>query len=904
MWSQVVSWMEGVTRRRRVEADMRDEMAFHLESRAAHWREQGLSAADALRRARAEFGAVERYKEEGRQARGLRWLDELRGDLRYALGTLRAAPLFTAVSVAILAIGIGANTAVFSVVEAVLVRRLPVADPDALRQLAWVEPANRQWRMRYDGSTRPGTDGTRLMTSFAWPVYTQLRDRTTAFSSLFLFATRDVNIDAAGRAQKAQALVVSGTFVDGLGVTAVVGRGVGPDDDRVDATPVVMLSHRLWQTAFGGDPRVLGRTVRVNATPAVVIGVAGPVFEGLQPGQPFDVMLPLASMAAVVEGTERPLDERRWAYGLMGRLRRGVDDAHATAETDALFRGAIPDEYARAERPPRLLLQPGGQGLDRLRLAYARPLYLLAAIMAVVLCIACANVAGLLLMRSAVRQREMAMRLALGAGRARLIRQLLTESVVLAVLGAAAGLLLAFIVRGSLLPALNRDEVPIELSLGLSPWVLGFSMVACLVVGLACGLLPALRATPAAATLTLGRVASAGRAGASRLFAGRTLIAVQVALSLVLVVGAALFIRSLLNLRSQALGFRADHLLLFRMDATTAGYEDRRLLDFYEQVLERVSALPGVEAAAFSRWGLLEGGSTRDGIRVPDAPSGKDDVGVHVHYVSPGFFATMGIPLLAGRDLSAQDRETAPRVAVINEALARQIASAAPDAVGRRFLFEAPDKPVEIVGLVADARFASLRDRAPATMYLPYRQYRQHRMSFAARVNGEPTAITEAVRRAVAGIDADVPLFGIRTQVEQLDVAVRTERVFAWLASGFGLLALILACLGIYGTLGYAVARRWPEIGLRMALGATRRDVVSLILRESLAPVLVGATVGVGLALASTRVVQSQLFEVGPRDPVTLFIATIALLAAALLAAWLPSRRAANVDPVRALRAE
>jgi predicted permease len=904
MWSQIVSWLEGVTRRRRVEQDMRDEMAFHLETRTAHWRAQGLSAADARRRARLEFGAVERYKEEGRQARGLRWLDALRADLRYAARTLRASPVFTLVVVSILAVGIGANTAIFSVVEAVLVRRLPVADPDALRQLAWVEPANRQWQMRYDGSTRPGTDGTRLMTSFAWPVYTQLRDRTTTFSSLFLFATRDVNLDAAGRAQQAQALVVSGTFVDGLGVTPVVGRGIGPDDDRVDATPVVMLSHRLWQTAFGGDPRVLGRTFRVNATPAVVIGVAGPVFEGLQPGQPFDVMLPLASMAAIVEGTERPLDERRWAYGVMGRLRPGVDDTRATAETDALFRAAIPGEYARAAQPPRLLLQPGGQGLDRLRLAYARPLYLLAAIMAVVLCIACANVAGLLLMRTAARQREIAMRLALGAGRARLIRQLLTESVVLAALGAAAGLLLAFVVRGSLLPALNRDEVPIELSLGLSPWVLGFSIVACLVVGLACGILPALRATPTAATLTVGRIVSAGAAGAPRLFAGRTLIAVQVALSLVLVVGAALFIRSLLNLRSQALGFRADHLLLFRMDATTAGYEDRRLLDFYEQVLERVSALPGVQAAAFSRWGLLEGGSTRDGIRVPDAPSGNADVGVHVHYVSPGFFATMGIPMLAGRDLSAQDREPSPRVAVINEALARQIAPAAPDAIGRRFLFEAPDKPVEIVGLVADARFASLRDRAPATMYLPYRQYRQHRMSFAARVNGEPTAITEAVRRAVAGVGADVPLFGIRTQVEQLAVAVRTERVFAWLASGFGLLALILACLGIYGTLGYAVARRWPEIGVRMALGATRRDVVSLILQESLAPVLVGAAVGVALALASTRVVQSQLFEVGPRDPVTLVIATIALLAAALLAAWLPSRRAAGVDPVRALRAE
>ena len=898
------SWLKAVFGRRRLERDMAAEMAFHLQARADHWIAQGLSPAEAARRAKLEFGAVDAYKDDCRQARGLRWLDELRGDLTYAARTLRAAPVFTLVAVSILAVGIGANTAIFSVVEAVLVRQLPVADPGALRQLAWVEPPNREWQMRYDGSTRPTADGGRVMTSFAWPTYTQLRDRTTTFSSLFLFATRAINLDTSGRAQQAQALVVSGTFADGLGVPPLIGRGIRPEDDRVDATPVVVLSHRLWQTAFGGDSRVVGRTIRVNATPAVVVGVAGPMFEGVQLGQPFDVMLPLASAAASVEGSERPLDERRWAFGVMGRLRPGVDDARATAETDAVFRTAIPAEYARDAHPPRLVLQPGGQGLDRLRVAYARPLYVLTAVMAVVLCIACANVAGLLLMRTAARQREMAMRLALGAGRARLIRQLLTESVVLAALGGAVGLGLAYVVRGGLLPAINRDELPIELSLGSSPWMLAFSMATCLIVGLACGILPALRATPAGATSTLGRVVSARQSGAPRLFAGRTLIAVQVALSLVLVVGAALFIRSLVNLRSQALGFRADHVLLFRMDATTAGYADGRLLDFYEQVLERVSALPGVETAAFSRWGLLEGGATRDGIRVPGAPAGQADIGVHVHYVSPGFFATMGIPLLAGRDVSAQDRETSPRIAVINEALARLIAGSGPAAVGRPFLFESPDKPVEVVGLVGDARFASLRDRTPPTMYLPYRQYRQHRMSFAARVSGEPTALTESVRQAVAGVDGNVPLFGVRTQVEQIDVAVRQERVFAWLASGFGVLALTLACLGIYGTLGYGVARRWPEIGVRVALGATRRDVVSLILRESLTPVLVGATAGVGLALATTRVVQSELFEVAPRDPMTLVTATGTLVLAAAIAAWLPARRAASVDPTTALRAD
>jgi predicted permease len=902
--SRLRSWLGGLLDRRRVERDMADEMAFHLQARTDHWVAQGLAPVEAARRARLEFGPVERYQEESRQARGLRLVDELRGDLVYAARTLRAAPVFTAVAVAILAIAIGANTAVFSVVEAVMVRQLPVVRPGELRQLAWVEPADRDWQMRYDGSARPGPDGGRLMTSFSWPVYTQLREHTTAFSSLFVAVTREVNLDANGRAQRAQALVVSGDFMDGIGTPPAIGRGLGPDDDRRDAAPIAVLSHRLWRSAFGGDPRVLGRTVRINATPAVVVGVAPPTFEGLQPGEPFDVMVPVTSFAAATEGQDGPLGERRWAFGVMGRLRPGVDEARALAETDALFRRAVPPDFLQGTRPPRVVLAPGGQGFDRLRLAYARPLYLLTAIMAVVLCIACANVAGLLLMRTAARQRELAMRLALGAGRARLVRQLLTESSVLAALGTAAGIVLAFVVRGSLLPALNSGEAPIELSLGLSPSLVGFSIVVCLLVGLACGILPALRATPAGAALALGRTVGGSRSGAPRLFAGRTLIALQVALSLVLIVGAALFTHSLVKLRSQALGFRADHLLLFRLDARTAGYDGRRLLDFYEGVLERVSALPGVQAAAFSRWGLLEGSTTRDGIRLAGAAPSQEDVSVHVHYVSPGFFATMGIAMLAGRDVSAQDRETSPRVAVVNQALARQIAGDPGAAVGRSFFFEGPDQPVQVVGLVADARFATLRDAAPATMYLPYRQYRQHRMSFAARVVGEPTALTEAVRQAVAGVGADVPLFGVRTQIDQIDVAVRQERVFAWLASGFGLLALVMACLGIYGTLGYGVARRWPEIGLRIALGATRWDVVSLVLRESLAPVLVGAAMGIGLALATTRFVQSQLFGVAPRDPATLLTATIALVAAALLAAWLPSRRASSVDPVTALRCE
>ena len=356
------SWLKGVFGRRRVERDMADEMAFHLQARTDHWVRQGLPAGEAARRARLEFGAVDGYKEDCRQARGLRWVDELRGDLVYAGRALRASPIFTLVAVAILAIAIGANTAIFSVVEAVMLRRLPVVRPDELRQLAWIEPPNTTWQMRYDGSTRTAADGGRVMTSFSWPIYTELRRRTTSFASLFLFASRDVNLDAGGRAQQAQALMVSGSFQEGLGAAPFIGRGIGPADDRVEAPAVVVLSHRLFQRAFGGDPRVVGQAIRVNGTPAIVIGVTQPSFEGLQPGRPFDVMVPVSSFAALIDG-ERPLDERRFAFGVMGRLRTGVDDVRTTAETDALFRAALPRVlHHRRGRPAAVRPVPGRPG--------------------------------------------------------------------------------------------------------------------------------------------------------------------------------------------------------------------------------------------------------------------------------------------------------------------------------------------------------------------------------------------------------------------------------------------------------------------------------------------------------------------------------------------------------------
>jgi predicted permease len=900
------SWLQGLFGRARLERDLADEIAFPLQARTDHWIRAGLPPGEAARRARLEFGGVDRYKEDCRQARGLRWIDELRGDLRYAWRTLGAAPLFTLISVAILALGLGANIAVFSVIEAVMLRMLPVARPQELRELAWVAPEERPYPMSYDGSMRPDGDGGRIATSFPWPIYQHLRERTTTLSAVFGFAPTDLNVDA-GRPQQVPGLLVSGTFLDGLGMTPQIGRGIRPDDDRLGADVVAMVSWRLWQRDLGGDPSILGRHMRVNGSTATIVGVLRPSFEGLEPGRPIDVLLPVATGWPILEGKpDRLSDAHFWGFRMMARVKPGIADEAVRVEAQALLQQALPAEIASAPAPtqPRLVLKPGGQGLDYLRRNYARPLYLLTAIMAGVLLVACANIAGLLLTRAAAREHEITLRLSLGAGRARIVRQLLTESVLLAVLGGLAGAGLAWLVRNSLLPALNQDQDPIEVTLGFSGRVLAFSIALCLAVGLICGLLPALRATRRGARLITGRAIHRGAAGASRIFAGKSLVVIQVAISLVLLVGAGLFTRSLLNLRAQALGFRPDHLLLFQLDASTAGYERVRLADFYQQVLARVAAMPGVTSAGFSRHGLLSGGATRDGIVVPGAPAGQREIHVHVHFVSPDYVRTMGIPLVAGRDVQLQDRETSPRVALVNQALAALLAGQGTP-VGRQVIYGEPgSQPVEIVGLVGDARFSGVRQPAPPTIYVPFRQQRQHRMTYAVRVAGDPTSLVAPIRDAVAAIDPNVPMHAIRTQEEQIDMAFQQERVFAVVASGFGLLALVLACLGIYGTLAYSVTRRSAEIGVRLALGATRASVVRMFLRETLLPMSIGTAVGAAAAVAAGRVVESQLFGVEPGDATTIAATAAALALAALAAAWLPSRRAASIDPAIALRME
>ncbi len=837
-------------------------------------------------------------------ARGVRSIDEVRADVSHAIRKMRTAPAFTFVVVSILAIGIGANVAVFTVIDAVLLRMLPVTRPHELREIAWIERRAANLKVAYSGGMRPLSTNELLATSFAYPVYVHLRDHSTAFADLVLFDRRAIDVRASGRRQRVTGLLASGNFLSGLGVAMAIGRPIAADDDRAGAPAVAVLSVRVLATRIREQPGGAGPDPHRQRPANDRHRCDRPQFRGHRAryaGRRDRAHHDAPRGLRRTAGCPRE-SAGTWRFGVMGRVRPGVGDERVQAETQALVRQAVPASVLGGEPHEglRVAVLPGGQGLDTLRRSYGRPLSLLMAIMAIVLLVACANVAGLLLMRAATRQREMSVRLTLGASRARLIRQLLTESTILAGLGGALGVAIATAASGHLLPMLDRERVP-ELEPGVGPSSLFFSVALCLIVGLLCGLVPALRASRHG--LTSLRSAPGSSAGPSRSAGGQALIAVQVALSLVLLVGAGLFVRTLVNLRSQAIGFRPDHILLFDVDAAASGYEKARLHDFHERVLHRVTAIPGVRAASLSRYALLSGNRTTDTIVIPGAPVGQDEIRVHLHHVSPRHPETMGISLLAGRDFTAQDREGAPRVALANQALA-QLLGGTVGALRRRILYAQPDSGVEIVGIVADARLATLRESAPPTLYLPYRQYPQGRVTFAARVAGAPLAIADQVRRAVQEIDPNVPLLAIRTQEAQIDAVVARERLFAWVASAFAALALGLACLGIYGTLAYSVARRTAEIGLRMALGAGRRQVVSMVIRESLLPVGVGLAFGLVLVASTTRFIQTMLFGLTPHDGPTVALAALGLVSSAFVAAWLPSRRASRIDPMTALRSE
>lgn len=830
-------------------------------------------------------------------------MNALLRDIRHAVRSLRQAPGFVLVVVLTLGLGIGANTAIFSLMDQVLLRPLPVHDPSALVLL--------------DG---PGAFRGRTMNAmtFSYPMYRDFRDRTEVFSGVLARFPLSTTVVWRGASERANGELVSGNYFDVLGVPPALGRVLNAADDRTpDGHPIAVLSHGYWQRRFGGDPGVLNQTITVNGHPLTIVGVSARGFTGIQGGQGADVMVPLM-MKAQMTPTWNDLDSRtsRW-INVMARLKPGVSRTQAEAAMNVIYRQINEQEIANIPGgsesfrkrfvTKHLDVLPGQKGLSDLRREFSTPLIVLMSMVGLVLLIACANVANLLLARTTSRQKEISLRLALGAGRMRIVRQQLVESGLLAVAGTIVGLVFAWWTGGLLLSALPGDPAARNVSADPDVRVTGFAVLLGVTTALIFGLAPALHATRAAVTTALKEDSGRVTGGARQARLRRLLVVGQVGLSMVLLAGAGLFARSLYNLKSIDPGFQVDRLIAFSIDPSVSGYAGQRLTDLYRRVQEELTIVPGVKDVSVSETGALTGDNWVMTVRV-DGYQAKEgeDLNPSVDGVGPRYFATMGIPVLAGREFTERDVEGAPKVAIVNETMAKYF-FAGRNPLGHRFGFgggTATD--MEIVGVVKDVRSQELRDQAQRFVYLPYAQDTSvTQLTYyvrAARDDGGATAA--AIRQTVRRVDANLPVFAMKTMAVQVDESLFVERMVAVLSVVFGGLATLLAAIGLYGVMSYAVARRTREIGIRMALGAERGRVLWLVLREVAGMAAVGIAGGLVAAFWLTRQVQSQLFGLSPGDPLTLGAATILLAVVALGSGYVPARRATDIDPMIALRTE
>jgi predicted permease len=858
-------------------------------------------------------------------------------DLRFGLRVMRKAPGFTAIAVLSLALGIGANTALFSVIDALLLKMLPVKEPERLVLFRSVAPREFSVGSYTGNSNTDQATGRRTMTSFPYQSFQRMREQPGALSDIIAFGNVNLNVNADGQADVANGQAVSGNYFAGLGVQPLLGRLLTDEDDTSAASPAAVLSYRYWQQRFGGDAAVIGKQVNLNNVAFTVIGVTPPGFDGtMQVGSTQDITIPIAWEPQIHVDRERSNMNGAgvWWLRLMGRLQPGATAEQARAQLENAFHQSVVEHRAARQTQaqasggnpiatldpkdyPRLFLDPGGQGEMNSRHYYAPSLNLLLGVVGLVLLIACANVANLLLSRASARQKEIGLRLALGASRWRLIRQLLTESVLLSALGGALGIIFALWIKDGLLAV--SDWGPRALEPKLDWRVLGFTAGLSLLTGIVFGLAPAWRSTKVDLMPVLKDSVRSSSA-ASRSLLSRSLVVLQVALSLLLLVGAGLFVRTLLNLQRVDPGFNTSNLLLFRVEPGLIGYKDEKLVQLYQQMTERLEALPGVQAVTFSRMTLLARGSSssdvflRDAVTAPPDSEGriKSSGEGYRHQVRENFLEAMEIPLLAGRTFTPQDDAKSPKVVVVNETFAKQYFPNE-NPIGKRFTYD-PKKPdeIEIIGLARDAKYARQRDEIPPTVYSPWRQELRAMSSvtFEVRTASDPTPAITAVREAVREVDSNLPLNNLKTQAEQADETLRMERLFAKLVTLFGLLAQQLAAIGLFGVMAYAVSQRTREIGIRMALGADRRDVLKMILRQGMALAVLGVLLGLAGAYVLTKYLESQmnlksmLYGVQVNDPLTYGVIAVGLTLVALLACWIPAWRASRVDPMIALRYE
>jgi len=891
---------------KRTQSDFDEEIAAHLELETERLRAQGLTDKEARAAARRAFGnltrAEERFYESGRWL----WWDHFLQDLRFGLRTLRKNPAFTAIAVLTLALGIGANTAIFSLLNAVLLRPLPVEKPGELVLLG---------RGRAGGST----DDFVSTELYSYAFYHQVQQKNQVFSDLSAMLSVSLGMHGlvAGRTEMEllHVQLVSGTYFRMLGVKPWLGRSLTEtEDEPAGGHPVALVSYSWWDRRFARDAAIVGKTVTLGSTVYTIVGVAPPGFFGTAVGESPDVWIPL-SMEKQVSPGWNGLDNK-WFESLyiLGRLKTGVTIGQARARVN-LLANQIWRDYAGATltkqqeddlRHAQIELTSIEHGLPHIRYGAETPLQILMAVVGLVLLIVCANLANLLLARATTREREIAVRMSLGANRGRLVRQLLTESLVLALAGATLGLIFAGWAGHVLVAMVPHGEEPLLLNVAPDARVLGFTLLVSLATALLCGLAPALRATRIALGSSLkearGSVASTRR---TRL--AKALIVSQVALSLVLLIGAGLFLRTLVNLSNVDTGFNKENVLLFGIDPPAVGYkEDLRLVGLYQQIEQRVSALPGVRAESISFFTFDQGEWTDPVSVIGRTPTREDDMSATYNVVGPGYFATMGIPLLLGRAFGQEDTGASPKVAVINETFTRwYLPGGSP--IGKHFGIGGDPKhsnDIEVVGVVKDAKYQNLGERPFPAAYIPYTQHVQYLNDFEVRYTGKPEVIISEVRQAIGQIDHTLPVAYSGTLIQQVNRSLAGQSLIAQLSTFFGMLAAFLACIGIYGRAAYAVTRRTNEIGLRMALGAESSGVLWMVMRESLTLAALGVAIGIPVSLAAARVIESVLYGLKTTDPGTIALAALVMIAVAALAAYLPARRASKVDPMVALRYE
>src|SRR5262245_13487072 len=829
-------------------------------------------------------------------------MSQLVHDLRFALRTLLKTPAFTLVVILTLALGIGANTAIFSLTDQLLLRLLPVKDPQQLVVLDG--PGAFQGRTFNNGT-------------FSYPTYRDFRDRTSVFSGVIARFPAPLTMMTDGRAERVSGELVTGNYFDVLGVGAQLGRTLTPSDDMTPgAHPVAVLSHNYWMRRFAGDPSVLNRSITLNGSPMTIVGVAPPGFYGIVVGENPDVMVPVM-MKAQMTPTWDDLQNRRSRWlTVMGRIKPGLSREQAEAAMNVVYRQINEEEITLNPTASKsfhdrfvarhLFLREGAKGQSDLRNQFSTPILVLMGMVGMVLLIACANVANLLLARGAARQKEVAIRLALGASRGAIVRQRLIESLALSGAGALLGLAVAWWTGTLLLKTLPFEEAARTMTAVPDGRVTAFAIAVACFTALLFGLAPALQSTRPALTSTLKDEAGSVVGGTGHARFRKALVVAQVGLSVLLLAGAALFARSLFNLKSLDPGFRSDQLLGFSIDPSLSGYSRERALAIFQQLEEQLGALPGVRSATASVIALMTDSNWSSTVKVEGyQPKEGEDMNPDVNGVGPGFFATMGQPLLAGREFTVKDIAGAPKVAIINETMSKYFFGK-DNPLGRHIGWgRSEGADIEIVGVVKDSKTTTLRQEARRFVYTPYMQEAEiGQMTFYVRARSDASGIGASVRQAAQRVDPNLPIFDMKTMAVVMDESLFVERLVAALSVAFGGLATLLAAIGLYGVMSYSVSRRTREIGIRMALGAERNAVLWLVLREVAMMIGIGVGVGVPLALALSRVVQSQLFALSATDPLALAGAALLLATVALLAGYLPARRATHVDPMLALRYE